>query len=58
LGTSDYPPIFTTTSNFTPGVLQLPTHFHNQFQFCTWTLPITLHTFTFTTTLNVTPGNI
>ena len=40
------------------GSSNYPPTFTNQFQFCTWTLPITPHTFTFTTTLNVTPGNI
>ena len=40
-GTSNYPPIFLTTSNLTPGHLQSPTHFPHHFQFQTWVPPIT-----------------
>ena len=53
LGTSDYPPTFTTTCHFTPGLLQLlpifpttsnftlSTQYHHTLQFPSWPLLIT-----------------
>ena len=41
LATSDYPPTFTTISNFTPGHLQSQPHFSHHFQFHTWAPLIT-----------------
>ena len=41
LGTSHYPPNFTTTLNFTPRHIRLPTQFHHHSQFPTWAHLIT-----------------
>ena len=73
LGTSHYPPHFTTTPNVAPGHIQLPTHLPHHIQFDTWTplihpplspsLPIS-HLGTshypskFATTPHFTPGHI
>jgi hypothetical protein len=40
LATTDYPPTFTTTFNFTPGHLQLSSHFPHHFQFHNWAPPL------------------
>ena len=59
LGTTDYPPTFSTTVNFTNGHLQSPSHFTDHFQFPTWAPSITVHyPPTFPTTANFTHGHL